>query len=95
MLNGGAIELYAGRQAVHPAPWTDQELWTWVDGLRDEGRPFYIVDDGEEMAVVLARLQARYEVNEIATLDLAYFALGGGNLPRQVVLYRIGSRIEP
>jgi hypothetical protein len=95
MLNGGAIELYAGRQAVHPAPWTEDELYTWVDGLREEGRPFYVLDDGEEMTVVLSRLRARYEVNEVTALDLAYFAWGGGNLPRQAVLYRIGSRIEP
>jgi len=95
MLNSGAIELYTGRQAVHPAPWTDQELAVFVDGLRDEGRSFYVLDDGEEMAVVLARVRARYEVSEVTTLDLAYFSLGGGSLPRQAVLYQVGSRIAP
>jgi hypothetical protein len=89
MLNGGAIELHAGRQAVHPVPWTDEELHTWTDALLARDRPFYVLDDGEEMAVVLARLRGRYDVRAVQTLDLPYFALGGGNLPRRARLYRV------
>jgi hypothetical protein len=92
MLNGGAIELYAGREAVHPAPWTDEELHTWIDALLARGLPFYVLDDGEEMVAVLARLQAGYEVRAVQMLDLPYFALGGGNLPRPAWLYRIEQR---
>jgi hypothetical protein len=94
MLNGGAIELHAGRGAVHPAPWREEELAVWVDALLAEGRPFYVLDDGEEMGPVLRtlvrwRLEGRYRLREVKTLNLPYFALGGGNLPRTAVLYRV------
>ncbi|MBN1642739.1 MAG: glycosyltransferase family 39 protein [Anaerolineae bacterium] len=92
MLNGGAIELHAGRQAVHPAPWTTQELRTWTDALLALDRPFYVLDDGEEMAPVLAELRAAYEVRSVQVLELPYFALGGGNLPRMARLYRVEQR---
>jgi hypothetical protein len=89
MLNSGAIELHAGRAAVHPAPWTEEELHRWVEGLWARGRPFYVLDDGEEMAAVIERLEARYRVQPVATLGLPYFAIGGGNLPRSARLYQI------
>ena len=89
MLNSGAIELHAGRAAVHPAPWTEDELWQWTDALLAQGRPFYTLDDGEEMPQVIARLERRYGVHPIQRLSLPYFAWGGGNLPRPVWLYQI------
>jgi hypothetical protein len=89
MLNGGAIELHAGRAAVHPAPWSEEELCAWVEGLRARGRPFYVLDDGEEMAAVLERLKRHYRLQPVATLELPYFALGGGNLPLPARLYRV------
>jgi hypothetical protein len=90
MLNGGAIELYAQRQAVHPAPWTDKELYVWVDALLDRERPFYVLDDGQEMPPVVADLERRYAVTPVEMLDLPYFAIGGGILPSPAVLYRVG-----
>jgi hypothetical protein len=89
MLNGGAIELHAGRGAVHPAPWSKDELYVWVDALLAEGRPFYVLDDGEEMGPVLRNLQEHYQLRTITTLELPYFALGGGNLPRPATLYSV------
>jgi len=91
MLNGGGIELHAGRQAVHPAPWTEEELYRWTDALLSRGQPFYVLDDGEEMPAVLARLSQRYRLRPIQALDLPYFAVGGGNLPRQASLYEVVS----
>ena len=89
MLNGGAIELHAGRAAVHPAPWTEEELCLWTDTLLSRGRRFFILDDGEEMVQVLWRLERHYAVFPIQTLDLPYFAFGGGNLPRPAWLYEV------
>jgi hypothetical protein len=91
MLNGGAIELYAGRSAVHPAPWSQGELYVWVDALWAEGRPFYVLDDGEEMGPVLRNLEERYPLRAVTTLNLPYFALGGGNLPQTATLYSVES----
>jgi hypothetical protein len=89
MLNSGAIELHAGREAVHPAPWSEEELARWVEGLLAEGRAFYVLDDGEEMPAVIERLEERYRVRHVATLGLPYFALGGGNLPHPAQLYEV------
>jgi hypothetical protein len=89
MLNSGAIELHAGRAAVHPTPWTDRELYRWIEALSAQNRAFYVLDDGEEMADVLTLLEGRYRVQHVATLGLPYFAIGGGNLPRNARLYRV------
>jgi hypothetical protein len=89
MLNSGAIELHAGRAAVHPAPWTEDELARWVEGLLARGRVFYLLDDGEEMPAVIERLEKRYSVRPVDILGLPYFAIGGGNLPRSAQLYRV------
>jgi hypothetical protein len=89
MLNSGAIELHAGRAAVHPAPWTDEELHAWADALLARGRPFYLLDDGEEMPPLIKRMEARYRLQPVATLGLPYFALGGGGLPRPAELYEV------
>lgn len=89
MLNGGAIELHAERQAIHPAPWSEEELGIWTEAVLSRGRPFYVLDDGEEMAPVLAKLRARYVLHSEGQLGLPYFAIGGGNLPRVATLYRV------
>jgi hypothetical protein len=92
MLNGGAVELHAGRRAVHPVPWTEEELTTWTDALLARNQTFYILDDGEEMTTVLSRLRAHYVLEPIQVLDLPYFALGGGNLPQSAFLYKVTGR---
>jgi hypothetical protein len=89
MLNGGAIELHSDRQAIHPTPWTDEELYAWTDALLAEGRPFYLLDDGEEMPPLLERMSPRYRLSPVSSLSLPYFALGGGGLPRPARLYQV------
>ena len=89
MLNGGAIELHAQRAAIHPAPWTEQQLYSWTDELLDQDRPFYVLDDGEEMPPVLSLLQSHYLLRPVQQLNLPYFALGGGNIPHPVWLYKV------
>jgi hypothetical protein len=89
MLNSGAIELHAKREAVHPAPWSEDELQHWADALLVRKRPFYILDAGEAMAQVLSHLRRHYTVRAVQALDLPHFALGGGNIPRSTVLYQV------
>jgi len=89
MLNSGAIELYARREAVHPFPWTEEELRTWLHTLAAQNRPFYLLDDGEEQQVVIERLQAQARFVHVGYLSVPYFAYGGGNLPRTARLYRV------
>jgi hypothetical protein len=88
-LNSGAIELHAGRAAVHPAPWSESELSRWIDALRAEGRAFYLLDDGEEMRPLLERLEGRYQLRSVAILGLPYFSVGGGSLPWPARLYEV------
>jgi hypothetical protein len=88
-LNSGAIELHAGRGAVHPAPWSDGELYRWVDALHAAGRAFYLLDDGEEMPLLVERLEERYPMRPVAVLGLPYFSVGGGSLPRSARLYEV------
>jgi len=88
-LNGGAIELLSDRTAIHPAPWSDDELYAWTDALLAKGRPFCLLDDGEEMPPLLERMSLRYRLQPISSLSLPYFALGGGGLPRPARLYQV------
>jgi hypothetical protein len=89
MLNGGAVELYAQRKAVHPAPWTERELVRWTETLLARGRPFYVLDDGEEIPPVLDQLARSYQVRPVGQINLPYFVIGGGNAPHPVWLYAI------
>jgi hypothetical protein len=89
MLNSGAIALYAQRTAIHPAPWTSQDLHRVINHLHTTYRSFYVLDDGEEMAAVLASLQPVYRLEVQGTFELPFFAQGGGNLPQSAVLYLV------
>jgi hypothetical protein len=89
MLNSGAIELYADRMAVHPAPWTNDELARWITALESRDIVFYLLEDGEEMLPIVAHMKADNVLEHVTELDLPYFAYGGGNLPLQATLYRI------
>ena len=57
--------------------------------LLAQGRPFYVLDDGEEMPPLLELLSPRYRLQPISSLSLPYFALGGGGLPRPARLYQV------
>lgn len=92
MLNSGAIELYAKRQSVHPAPWTVEEMRVWLDALAAQNRPFYLLDDGEEFAALRKQIEPFVQLDNVCVLNLPYFAYGGGNLPRTTLLYRVELR---
>ncbi len=88
-LNGGAIELHAGRLAFRPAGWTADELMRFVEAA---GRPVFVLDDGEELEAALRALRARYGLVEVARLDVPYYdAVGGGSRNRRAPLYRVGT----
>jgi len=74
-LNAGAVQLYADRETVRPAAWSAEELARFAGGLAQQGRPLYVLDDGEEMAAWIAAQPAPFE--PVATLALPRQGRGG------------------
>ncbi len=91
MLNGGAIELYTGHKAFHPAPWTPEQCDRWIETLQAHGHAVYFLDDGEEMTPILRRLRTTWQIRMVRRLGLPYFARGGGNLPATATLYVVSN----
>jgi len=58
-LNGGPIDLYAGREAFRPESWRAAELDTFLRAMWEEGREIYILDDSPELASTLSHLSTR------------------------------------
>lgn len=95
-LNSGAVELYAQRATVRPgnqlqplASWTEVHWLTFVETLRSQGRPIYVLMDSPEMDAPLRALQTRYTVTPIAQLPVPVFYVGGGARNLTVPLYRL------
>jgi hypothetical protein len=72
-LNGGPIDLYAGREAFRPAFWTEEELDVFFSEMFREGRPVYILDDGESLKASLDHAKAHYEVDRVAHVPVPAF----------------------
>jgi hypothetical protein len=97
-LNSGAVELYAHRATVRPGAllqpgmaWTTEEWLSFVEAMRVEKRPLYLLADSVEMEAPLKAVQARYPVTEMASpLYLPYYYVGGGSDNQLVALYQIG-----
>ena len=88
-LNGGAVELYTGRQAFHPAPWTADEFVHFVQLMSAMGRAVYLLDDGMEMQPILEAAREQLSVAQVDELFLPYYLPGGDSRDRFVTLYLI------
>ncbi len=86
-LNSGAVERYTGHETVRPSSWSHQEFVRFVRALALEGRPIYLLDDGEEMELFLARVRAGCTLRRLSEFDLPVFGLGGQHWKRPAVLY--------
>jgi len=85
-LNGGPIDLYAGREAFRPGFWTEDELDIFFNQMFRERRATYILDDGDAVRPALQYAEENYEVVPLAQLSVPIF----GD-PQQIsgVLYQI------
>lgn len=95
-LNSGAVELYGHRPAVRPgrllqpgAGWTDDDWLRFIAAMHADGRPVYLLMDGEEMQRPRAVAAGAYRLMAIAELDVPYYVAGGASENRMVRLYRI------
>jgi hypothetical protein len=72
-LNGGPVDLYAGRQGFRPAFWTAQELDIFLDEMFRQGTKVYLLDDGEALRDTLEHATAHYRVTPRAQLTVPLF----------------------
>jgi hypothetical protein len=72
-LNGGPVDLYAGRQAFRPAFWTTQELDIFLEEMFRQGTNVYLLDDGEALQGTLEHVKAHYRVTARAQLTVPLF----------------------
>jgi hypothetical protein len=65
-LNGGPLDMYAGRQAFRPSFWTTEEFDVFLQEMFREGTNVYLLHDGEALGPTLEYAQASYRVISIA-----------------------------
>ena len=85
-LGAGSIAHYTGRATVRPAAWTPEELNRFVALLKQGGRPFYLLDDGEEMRALLATLRG-IPMSLVGSYDLPRFGQGGEGMSGSALCY--------
>ncbi|HLB48948.1 MAG TPA: glycosyltransferase family 39 protein [Anaerolineales bacterium] len=95
-LNSGSISLYANRDTIRPGhllqpgrTWTDEELITFVNALRAESRPLYLLMDSEEMTGPADVLRKCCHLVPIAELYLPYYYHNGAAANKIITLYRV------
>ncbi len=88
-LGSGAVARYTGHDTMRPYYWTDAEFQRILSAAQLQGRPVYLLDDGEEMEVVLQRGRETLSLQTLDRFDLPTYGLGGEDYDRPAVLYAI------
>jgi hypothetical protein len=91
-LNSGPVGLYAKRETARPYDWTADEWLRFIEAMRHEGLPLYILVDGYEMEPPFQTAQIHYQLTPVASFPLPYFYPGAGSVNQQVNLYRVQAR---
>ncbi len=85
-LNSGPVELYTGRETYRPGDWSAEEMDSFLSAMRRLGKAAYILDDGNEHAAVVGRLQAEGRLAEIGAPGVPLY---GDRERLSGVLYRV------
>ncbi|MGD2207748.1 MAG: glycosyltransferase family 39 protein [Anaerolineae bacterium] len=86
-LNAGAVMLYTDRDAIRPYDsWTDNEWGLFLEAMRAEGRPIYLMDDGGLMAEFIKKERSRHRLTPVAELQMPLFYAKGRETGK---LYRL------
>ena len=72
-LSSGALDLLSDRRSLHPADWTPDEWATVIEALQAEGRPVYLLDDGQGLAPVLAATDRQFGLTPVAVLNVPVY----------------------
>ncbi len=72
-MNGGPIDLYAGRDAFRPEFWTEGEFDVFLRQMFEEDTRVYILDDGESLGPILEYAEAHYRVTSGAHVEVPVF----------------------
>jgi hypothetical protein len=88
-LNSGPIGLYADRQTLRPAYWSQEEWLDFVVHVLNDGYRLYLLVDGTEMREPLQTVQSRYLMVLVAYLPMPYFFPGGHSDNLSVPLYKV------
>ncbi len=57
--------------------------------LQAEGRPVFLLEDGDEVLPAVDTLRRAFGLSEIARLDMPYYFPGSGSENRKARLYRV------
>jgi hypothetical protein len=73
-LNAGAVMLYTGRDAIRPYDsWTSEEWDIFVNAMRAQERPIYLLDDGGLMAEFAEQQASLHRLTPIEELHVPLF----------------------
>jgi hypothetical protein len=88
-LNAGAVTLYAERDIVRPAYWSEDEWLSFVARALNDGREVYLLLDGLEMQGPLDAVGSLYQINRVISVPMPYFFPGGSSENQNVTLYEV------
>jgi hypothetical protein len=72
-MNGGPIDLYAGRDAFRPEFWTQEEFEVFLVRMFEEDTRVYILDDGESLGPILEYAEEHCRVASRAHVEVPVF----------------------
>lgn len=88
-LNSGPIYLYAGRSAVRPAYWSEEDWLSFLARALSNNYRVFLLLDGDEMEKPKVVALSHYRLVSIASLPLPYFHPDGSSENVTVALYEI------
>jgi hypothetical protein len=86
-LNAGALTMYTRRDTIRPYDrWTEDEWLSFLGAMHSEGRPVYLLDDGNLMADFIEEQPVRLRLIAVEELQIPVF---DDNLRDRGWLYRV------
>ncbi|MGC9361085.1 MAG: hypothetical protein ACP5G7_12085, partial [Anaerolineae bacterium] len=88
-LSSGAVERYAGHEAIRPASWDEHEFALVLSALEAVGLEVWLLDDSDDTQAVLRGLPDGWTALVGEVWDLPGFGAGGEPSDRPAHLWRL------